>query len=357
MQIIAEAGVNHNGDPELAAELIRASARAGADIVKFQTFKADKLVTRQAVQANYQQRNLGSAAESSQFEMLRKLELDFALFHDLKAECILNKVRFLSTPFDIDSALYLVDNLGETLVKIGSGDFDNYPLLITLARRGVDIILSTGMSTLGEIEVSLGALAFGYLAPTSEQPSVEAFMAAFSAPQARAVLAEKVTVLHCTTEYPAPPEGLNLRVIPLIAQAFGVRTGFSDHSQGSEAAIAAYVLGASMLEKHITLDCSMSGPDHKASMEPDDFARMVQALKNTEISLGDGIKRMMSAETANKGIARKSPVAAVAIRAGEMFTEANVTLKRARGGAAAGQYYRLLGQICPRDLAADDVIL
>lgn len=357
MQIIAEAGVNHNGDPELAAELIRASAKAGADIVKFQTFKADKLVTRKAVQANYQQRNLGSSGETSQFGMLRKLELDFALFHDLKAECTLNGVRFLSTPFDVDSARYLVDSLGETLVKIGSGDFDNYPLLITLARCGVDIILSTGMSTLGEVEISLGALAFGYLAPAGEKPSVEAFMAAFGAPEARNVLAEKVTVLHCTTEYPAPAESLNLRVIPMIARAFGVRTGFSDHSQGHEAAIAAMVLGSTILEKHITLDRSMPGPDHKASMEPAEFEQMVDALRKTQFALGDGIKRMMHSEAANKSVARKSPVAARSIRAGEVFSENNVILKRALGGAPAGHYYRLLGQICPSDLDADDVIL
>lgn len=357
MQVIAEVGVNHNGDPELAAELIRASARAGADIVKFQTFKADKLVTRKAVQANYQQRNLGNSCEASQFDMLRKLELDFAQFHDLKSECTLNGVRFLSTPFDIISAIYLVESLGETLVKIGSGDLDNYPLLITLARRGVDVILSTGMSTLGEIEISLGALAFGYLAPAAEKPSVEAFMTAFGASEARKVLAEKVTLLHCTTEYPAPAESLNLRVIPMIAQAFGVRTGFSDHSQGDQAAIAAMVLGATMLEKHITLDRSMPGPDHKASMEPAEFAQMIDTLRNTQIALGDGIKRMMHAEAANKDIARKSPVAARRIRAGEVFSEDNVILKRARGGAPAGHYYRLLGQTSPSDLDADDVIL
>ena len=357
MEIIAEVGVNHNGDPALAADLIAASARAGADIVKFQTFKAEKLVTRQAVQASYQQRNLGSDSGSTQFEMLRRLELDFAAFHELKAECIRHGVRFLSTPFDIDSALYLVDDLGETLVKVGSGDFDNFPLLVMLARRGVDVILSTGMSTLGEIELSLGALAFGYLWSPQESPSIAAFMTAYGASEARALLARKVTVLHCTTEYPAPPESLNLRVIPLIAQAFGVPIGFSDHSRGSDAAIAARVLGATMLEKHITLDSTMDGPDHRASMEPDDFARLVTGIRNIDVAMGDGIKRMMPAEAANRFIARKSPVAAVPIRAGEVFSDANVTLKRAHGGAPAETYYRLMGQVCPHDLNTDDVII
>lgn len=357
MQIIAEAGVNHNGDPELAAELIRAAAAAGADIVKFQTFKASKLVTNIATQAQYQQRNLGTTGEKTQFEMLEALELGFDDFRQLKAECQSHGVQFLSTPFDIDSARFLTDQLGETMVKIGSGDFDNYPLLITLARCGVDVILSTGMSTLGEIEISLGALAFGYLAPMTAPPSIEAFLEAFGSTEARHVLAERVTVLHCTTEYPAPTESLNLRVISTIRQAYGVRVGFSDHSEGQDAALAALVLGATMLEKHITLDQTMTGPDHKASMEPAAFGNMVRALRRLEVALGDGVKRMMAAEASNKGIARKSPVAARAIRAGEIFTEENITLKRTRGGAPAGQYYRLLGQKAAHDLAEDNIII
>ena len=357
MIIIAEAGVNHNGNPDLALELVRASASAGADIVKFQTFKTDRLVTREANQANYQKRNLGAPEGQSQSDMLRKLELGYDVFFEIKKECVRNGIRFLSTPFDIESALFLIDELGEDLLKVGSGDFDNLPLLIAVARRGAKVILSTGMTTLGDIEISLGALAFGYLAGAESKPSLQAFQAAYADPEARRVLKEKVTVLHCTTEYPAPPESLNINTIPVMARAFGLDVGFSDHSEGFEAAIAARVLGATVLEKHITLDRSMVGPDHKASMEPAEFAAMVRQIRNLDVALGDGIKRMMAAESANKAIARKSPVAARPIAAGELFSEDNLTLKRTRGGVSATHYYDLIGRASPRSFDADEVIL
>lgn len=357
MIIIAEAGVNHNGNPDIALELIDASAKAGANIVKFQTFRTDKLVTAQASQANYQRRNLGVTESQTQGDMLRKLELEYQVFFELKAECARKGVRFLSTPFDVGSALFLIDELGEDLLKVGSGDLDNLPLLIAVARRGSKIILSSGMTTLGDIETSLGALAFGYLASEREIPSSEAFQRAYAAPEAREILKDKVTILHCTTEYPAPPESLNLNAIPTLARAFGLNVGFSDHSEGSEAALAARVLGANVLEKHITLDRSMPGPDHKASMEPAEFSVMVRQIRNLDIALGDGVKRMVAAESANKAIARKSPVAAVAIKAGDVFTEDNVTLKRTRGGKAATSYYDLLGQTSSRDFDLDEAIL
>lgn len=357
MKTIAEVGVNHNGDMDLAIELIRKSAASGADTVKFQTFKTEQLVTRTAQQAGYQHRNFEQDKPDTQFGMLKALELGFDDFRTLKDECHRQNIQFLSTPFDIESAHFLTDALGDKVIKVGSGDFDNYPLLIAIASRGVEVILSTGMATLGEIEMSLGALAFGYLAGARETPSIEAFWAAFGTAEARDVLAQKVTILHCTTEYPAPPESLNLRAIPLIARAFGVPVGFSDHSQGDAAAIAALTLGATVLEKHVTLDRSLPGPDHKASMEPDEFARMVTKLKATKTALGDGIKRVQQAEIANKKIARKSPVAARAIRAGDVITEEDITLKRTVGGGPAADYYRFLGQPATRDYEADDVIL
>ncbi|RCW21171.1 N-acetylneuraminate synthase [Ciceribacter lividus] len=357
MIIIAEAGVNHNGNPDLAFELVRVSAKAGADVVKFQTFRTEKLVTSQARQANYQKRNLGVSDDQTQSDMLRKLELDYRVFFELKAECDSCGIRFLSTPFDVGSALFLIDELGESLLKIGSGDFDNLPLLISIARRGAKVILSSGMTALGDIEMSLGALAFGYLADVDDKPSLSAFQAAYASAEARHILKEKVTILHCTTEYPAPPESLNLNAITTIARSFGLDVGFSDHSEGPEAAIAARVLGATVLEKHITLDRSMPGPDHKASMEPTDFAAMVRQIRNLDAALGDGIKRMMIAEGANKAIARKSPVAAAPIRAGELFSEENMTLKRTRGGAPAIRYYDLLGQPSSHSFDVDEAIL
>ncbi len=356
MIIIAEAGVNHNGNPDLAFELIRVSAEAGADVVKFQTFRTDKLVTSHATQANYQKRNLGTSGDQTQSDMLRKLELEYRVFFDLKAECDARGIRFLSTPFDIESALFLIDELGEDVLKVGSGDFDNLPLLISIARRGTKVILSSGMTTLGDIEVSLGALAFGYLAGVDDRPSLSAFQAAYASHEARHVLREKVTILHCTTEYPAPPESLNLNAIPTIARSFGLDVGFSDHSEGPEAAIAARVLGATVLEKHITLDRSMPGPDHKASMEPVDFAAMVRQIRNLDAALGDGIKRMMVAESVNRAIARKSPVAVAPISAGELFSEENMTLKRTRGGVPATRYYDLLGQPSSRNFDVDEAI-
>ena len=357
MLIIAEAGVNHNGDSGLARELIRASADAGADFVKFQIFKTCRLVTSYASQAAYQKRNLGQIEDQGQFDMLRSLELDDRAFVDLKLECQRHAIRFLATPFDIGSAMFLIDELGDDLVKVGSGDFDNLPLLVALARRNVQVILSSGMTTLGDIELSLGALAFGYLAGSQETPSLAAFQSAFAAPEARHLLKDKVTILHCTTEYPAPAESLNLRAITTIAQAFGLNVGYSDHSEGAEAAIAAQVLGATMLEKHVTLDRSMPGPDHKASMEPLAFATLVKQLRRLDVMLGDGIKCLKPAESGNKSIARKSPVAARAIAAGERFTEENITLKRTMGGVPATRYYDFIGQPSSRDLAPDEALV
>jgi N-acetylneuraminate synthase len=357
MLIIAEAGVNHNGNPSLAFDLIRASAEAGADFVKFQAFKTDRLVTRQAGQANYQKRNLGIREDQGQSAMLAGLELDDGVFIELKKECERNRVRFLATPFDIGSAFFLIDQLGDDLLKVGSGDFDNLPLLVAIARRGVKVILSSGMTTLGDIETSLGALSFGYLAGQNERPSLSAFQEAYAAHEARQMLQDKVTILHCTTEYPAPPESLNLNAIPTVARAFGLDVGYSDHSEGSEAAIAAYVLGATMLEKHITLDRSMPGPDHKASMEPADFAAMVQQIRNLDLALGDGVKCMKAAESANRAIARKSPVAAKPIKAGDLFSEDNLTLKRTNSGVAAARYYDLIGRASSHDYDLDEAIL
>ncbi|MEO0030547.1 MAG: hypothetical protein RIS94_305 [Pseudomonadota bacterium] len=356
MLVIAEAGVNHNGNSKIACELIRASAEAGADFVKFQIFKTDRLVTAAATQASYQQRNLGAPEGQGQSAMLRALELEDKAFFELKRECERNGVRFMATPFDIGSAMFQIDELGDDLIKVGSGDFDNLPLLVALGRRGVNVILSSGMSTLGDIEMALGAMAFGYLAGAQEAPSPAAFLDAYGAGEARAVLREKVTLLHCTTEYPAPWESLNLRAIPAMARAFGIDVGYSDHSAGSEAALAAYVLGATMLEKHVTLDRTMPGPDHKASMEPAELAAMIGQIRNLGKALGDGIKCAKPAEIANKAIARKAPVAARAIRAGEMLTEENVTLKRTMGGLPAIRFYDFLGRPSPRDFAADEAI-
>lgn len=354
IQIIAEAGVNHNGRRDLAHALVEAAQQAGADTVKFQTFRTQALVTGHAMQARYQMRNLGQ--EGLQAELLRGLELGAEDFAALRDDCVRRGLRFLSTPFDKDSASFLVSELGCDVVKIGSGDMDNLAQLVHVARLGPDIILSTGMATLGEIELSLGALAFGYVATPGETPSRGAFMAAYGSDEGQRALAAKLTLLHCTTEYPAPFESLNLRAMGTIRAAFGLPVGFSDHSEGHEAAVAALALGATVLEKHITLDRTMPGPDHAASLEPAPFGAMVKALRNVEAGLGDGLKRPQEAERGNIGIARKAVVAAAPIGEGEVFTEANLTVKRTRDGLPASAFFDLVGQRARRAFAIDEAV-
>ena len=327
--IIAEAGVNHNGDLALALQLIDVAANAEADVVKFQTFSADRLVTTHARKADYQKET--TAADESQHAMLRRLELTRDMHETLIAHCRARGIGFLSTAFDIESVELLVQ-LGLDCFKIPSGEITNLPYLRQVGRYGRPVILSTGMATLGEIEAALEVL---------EQAGT---------------LRDRITVLHCNTEYPTPMADVNLRAMLAIRDAFGVAIGYSDHTAGIEVAIAAVALGATVIEKHFTLDRNLPGPDHRASLEPEELTAMVSAIRHIEEALGDGIKRPSTSELKNQAVARKSLVAACAIRAGEAFSERNLAAKRPGTGLSPMRWDELLGRKAPRAFAPDELI-
>src|ERR1700716_1038827 len=271
--IIAEAGVNHNGDCARALALVEAAAAAGADVVKFQSFRADKLATAEAAKASYQQVTTGVA--QSQLEMLRALERSEGDEQRIATACAAADITYMSTPFDADSATHLVKRIGVSTLKVGSGDLTNAPLLLHLARFRLPIILSTGMATLAEVEQALGVIAFGYLREATVRPTSADFSEILLDREAWAQLHGKVTLLHCTTEYPAAPQSINLRAMGTLRSAFGLPVGLSDHSRGIHVAAAAVALGATMIEKHVTLDRSLPGPDHQASIEPGELAAMI----------------------------------------------------------------------------------
>lgn len=353
--IIAEAGVNHNGDEKLAFELVDAAFKAGADIVKFQTFKAKNLVTEDAVQADYQITNTGK--KESQLAMLSRLELSWEAHHALLAYCKKLGIEFLSTAFDHESLDFLVNDLGLTRLKLPSGELTNAPLVLQHARTGCDIIVSTGMATLSEIEMALGVIAFGYIADDNAVPSTDAFQFAYSSQEGQRALKEKVTVLHCTTEYPAPFNEINLRVIDTLQHAFSLPVGYSDHSEGIIIPIAAVAKGATVIEKHFTLDKTMDGPDHKASLEPDELKNMVEGIRQVELALGSTLKSPTASEIKNKKIARKSIVAATNIKAGEKMTEENITIKRPGGGMSPYRYWDIIGNNANKDYLSGEYII
>ena len=327
--IIAEAGVNHNGDLKLAKQLIDAAADAGADVVKFQTFKANMLATAKAEQASYQQK--ASSSKESQLSMLQKLELTPEQHNHLIDHCLWKDIEFLSTAFDLQS-IKILSSLNIKRWKIPSGEITNLPYLREIGTQGKPVILSTGMSTLGEIEAAIEAL------------------------EKAGVRRNQITALHCTTEYPAPIEEVNLRAMRSIAIAFGIDVGYSDHTEGISVPIAAIGMGASVIEKHLTLDRNLPGPDHRASLEPDEFAAMVHGIRNVEKALGDGIKRPTISEQANIKVARKSLVASQAIRSGDQFTVNNLTTKRPGTGISPMHWDDWIGRQATRDFSPDELI-
>ncbi len=327
--IIAEAGVNHNGDIALAKQLIDVAADAGADLVKFQTFSADRLATKQAKKADYQNAVTGIA--ETQHEMLSRLELSPQMHSELMAYCDSRNIGFLSTGFDIESIDFLL-SLGISQFKIPSGEITNLPYLRHIGKLGKPVILSTGMSTLGDIEAAIDVLE--------------------KAGTARSL----ITVLHCTTEYPTPMNEVNLQAMHSIKTAFGVEVGYSDHTVGIEVSIAAAALGASVIEKHFTLDKNLLGPDHKASLEPEELKAMVSAIRNIEMAMGDGIKRPTPSEEINKPVARKSLVACKAIKAGDIFTPENITAKRPGTGISPMDWDAIIGCKAARDFIVDELI-
>lgn len=350
--VIAEAGVNHNGSIERALAMVDTAAEAGADTVKFQTFRAGRLASRQAPLAAYQENAIG--AGESQLEMLRRLELDEAAHRRLMERCAERGIEFLSTPFDPESLTLLAERLDLPRLKLGSGELTNAPLLLAAGRSKKPVILSTGMGRLEEVEAALGVLALGYLG--GERASLDAFADAFADPRGKAMLRDKVILLHCTTEYPAPHSEANLRAMDTLARSFGLPVGFSDHTLGSAVALAAVALGAAVIEKHFTLDRSLPGPDHQASIEAGELAELVTGIRQIEAALGDGVKAPTRSERRNIAVVRKSLVAACPIARGELFTPENLTVKRPGGGVSPFRYWELLGNAAARDYAEDDLI-
>ncbi len=327
--IIAEAGVNHNGDLNLAKQLVDVAADAGADLVKFQTFNANRQVTRVAKKADYQTQTTDRA--ESQHAMLQRLELTEDMHLQLIAHCEMRNIGFFSTGFDVESVDLLV-KLKQDFFKIPSGEITNLPYLRHIGQLGKTVILSTGMASLGEIEAAIDAL---------EKAGT---------PRAN------LTVLHCTTEYPTPMDEVNLYAMQSIQKAFGVAVGYSDHTPGIEVAIAAVAMGATVIEKHFTLDRNLPGPDHQASLEPQELKSMVTAIRNIEVALGDGIKRLTPSEARNKSVARKSLVASQVIKAGDIFTAENITTKRPGTGISPMYWDDVLGKKAQRDFSIDDLI-
>jgi N-acetylneuraminate synthase len=350
--VIAEAGVNHNGSMEMARKLIDAAADAGADAVKFQTFQASKLVTTTAPKADYQRKTTDRG--ESQFEMLKKLEVAEKDHYGLVEHCAARKIQFLSTPFDSESLDLLVKRVKVPRLKIPSGEITNAPFLLHAARSGVPIILSTGMSTLGEVEQALGVLAFGYT-NKDRAPSLRAFIEAYATDEGQKALRKNVTLLHCTSEYPAPFDEVNLCVMDTMKRAFGLPVGYSDHTMGITIPIAAAARGACLIEKHFTLDRSLPGPDQAASLEPHELKAMVESIRQVEKALGGGVKAPATSEWTNRKTVRKSLVAARPIRKGELLDETSFSFKRPGTGMDPLHYWEWIGRAAPRDLAEDEL--
>jgi N-acetylneuraminate synthase len=351
--IIAEAGVNHNGSLDMAKTLVDVAAEAGADAVKFQSFKADNMISSHAPKAEYQTRT--TDASESQLDMVKKLELDENAHQVLIAYCKAQGIQFLSTPFDQDSVDMLVRNFEPPYIKVASGEITNAPMLLKIARIGIPVLLSSGMCTLSDIEKALGVLALGYLQP-EQKPSAQAFHKVYCSEAGQKVLSGKVVLLHCTTEYPAPFTEVNLYSMDTMRAAFGLPVGYSDHTQGIAIPIAAVARGAVVIEKHFTLDRALPGPDHQASLEPDELKEMVQSIRQVEAAMGSSLKAPAPSEIINRRIARKSITAAYAIKEGDLFTEANLTCKRPGTGISPMYYWDWLEKTAARDYAKDEMI-
>lgn len=327
--IIAEAGVNHNGSLDLAKQLVDAAKHSGVDYVKFQTFKAEKIANRFVGQAEYQQNNLKK--KSSQLEMLKQLEINFSDFRFLNEYCQKTGIRFMSTPFDLGSIEFLA-KLGMDYMKVPSGEITNLPYLRKIAETGIPVIMSTGMCRMGEIEDAMDVLYNGGLSTDS------------------------ITLLHCNTEYPTPMVDVNLRAMDTLRSAFGTKVGYSDHTKGIEVPIAAVAMGASVIEKHFTLDRTLPGPDHVASLEPVELKQMADAIRNIEVAVGHSEKRVSESERKNIAVARKSIVAARDIKKGEIFSEGNLTVKRPGNGISPMKWDSVLGKTAARDFCEDELI-
>lgn len=351
--IIAEAGVNHNGNLDLAMQLVDVAAEAGANAVKFQTFCTELLVTTDAEKAAYQKRE--TDPDESQYEMLKKLELNHQDHFLLQTYCKKRHIDFLSTPFDAVSADFLLHQLHLSNIKIASGEITNAPLLLQIASAKSNIILSTGMSTLGEIEQALGIIAFGYIG-SAEKPSQDAFTHAYSSVEGQKLLKQKITLLHCTSDYPANFIDINLLAMDTLKNAFHFRVGYSDHSLGIAIPIAAVARGATMIEKHFTLNKKLPGPDHKVSLKPDELKSMVKSIREVELALGSHLKIPTKNELETKKIARKSLAASKIIKPGDCFSKYNLQALRPGSGVSLVHYWDYLEKEANKSYQAGELI-
>lgn len=354
VQIIAEAGVNHNGEESLAIELIDKAVLCGADIIKFQTFVAEDLVSKKAKQAEYQKKN--SKKIEPQFNMLKKLELNHDTFLRLQKYSEKKGIKFLSTAFDIKSLKFLTNNLNLDTLKIASGELTNAPLILEHAKTKKNIILSTGMATFEEIEKTLGIFAFGFINKKGAVPSVKSFQNAYNSELGVQALKQKITVMHCTTQYPTPHEAINLNVIDSLRDKFRLDVGFSDHSDSVVVPSLAVTKQVKVIEKHLTLDTLMEGPDHKASLNPEQFKVMVENIRLAELSLGTGEKKLSKEEIENKKVSRKSIYASRDIKRGEVFEEKSITVKRPELGISPYEYWVTLGTSASKNYSKGEKI-
>lgn len=353
--IIAEAGINHNGDRKNAIKLIDKGISAGADAIKFQIFKAENLVTKSASKADYQLKKTNT--KETQFEMLRSLELPLETYFELKDHCEKQNVDFLITAFDKESLDFIVNKLKVKKLKIPSGEITNGPFILEHALSGLDIILSTGMANLKEIETALSIIAYGYLNKNKKNIiDTRDFKKMYESSEAKKILNSKVTLLHCTTEYPAPIDELNLNAINSLRSKFNIPTGYSDHSNGIIASVIASTFDVDIIEKHFTLDKNMQGPDHAASLEPKELKLMIDYIRLVENIMGNGNKNISKSEKKNLKIARKSLVAAKNIKKGEIFSHDNIDIKRPGTGISPINYWTVIGKKSKKNYKTDDII-
>ena len=353
--IIAEAGVNHNGSLDFAKKMVDAAKASAANAVKFQTFRTEDFVCKHAPKADYQIRATSDA--ESQYLMLKSLELSENAQIDLLNYCKKQNILFLSSPFDLRSADFLMHDLNLSLLKLGSGEITNLPLLLKIAKASVSLILSTGMSTMGDVENALAVLSFGYLFSNNQGiPSLEHCLAVYQSDEGQKILREKVALLHCITEYPAPVKNVNLKAMNTLRQAFNLTVGYSDHTLGLTVPIASAALGAQIIEKHFTLDKTMKGPDHQASLTPEELTQMVVAIRDVEKSLGHGQKISTEQELNNSQVARKSIVALQKIKCGDLFSEENIGCKRPGTGISPMQLGQFNGRHAEQDYKPDELI-
>ena len=350
--IIAEAGVNHNGDLGTAFKLIDVALEAEVDAVKFQSFRAESLATVAAPKASYQIDKTDRV--ESQYEMLKSLELSEEMHFELTAYCQKKGIEFLSSPFDTASLQFLVNEIGLRRLKIPSGEITNGPLLLDAARSSCEIILSTGASTLDEIEQALQVLAFGML--SQDTPTTERLKAAWQSEAGRTCVQDQVTILQCTSQYPAPAQEANLLVMDTISAAFGTKVGYSDHTIGINVSIAAVAMGASVIEKHFTLDHNMSGPDHKASIEPAELANLVASVREVESAFGEKSKAPVPSEVFSREVIRKSLVASREVKKGKILDPEDIAVKRPGGGMSPMDYWDVLGRSASVNYNPDDLI-